>query len=69
MKVDNASLNWLGVRIMLQPGKLDMAKTLYTDCKEVTPNVTVDLLHGNNKQILPYSQEEIAWVTETNGSL
>jgi hypothetical protein len=54
---------------MLQPGKLDMAKTLYTDCKEVTPNVTVDLLHGNNKQILPYSQEEIAWVTETNGSL
>jgi organic radical activating enzyme len=63
----NASLNWLGVRIMLQPGKLDMAKKLYNDCKEIIPNVNVDLLHGTNKQILPYSQEEIDWVTEANG--
>jgi len=64
----NASLNWMGVRIMLQPGRLDLTKILYNDCKEITSNITVDLLHGKNKQIMPYSEEEISWMVEANAN-
>jgi hypothetical protein len=59
---ETANLNWLGVRIMLQPGKLEIAKRLYDDCKTIIDNVTIDLLHGKNKKILEYSQEEIDWM-------
>jgi len=62
-----ANLNWLGVRIMLESGRLDLAKKIYNDCKVITDSITIDLIHGKNKQILPYSQEEIDWVTEING--
>ena len=63
---DLSDLNWLGVRIMLQPGKLELAKQLYHDCKGITTNVVVDLIHGRDKQIIPYSQDEIDWVAESN---
>jgi hypothetical protein len=64
----NASLNWLGIRIMLQPNKLELAKELYNDCKEITANVTVDLLHDINKQIMIYSEEEIKWLINANNN-
>lgn len=62
----SAGFNWLGVRIMLQPGRLDLAKQLYKDCKNVIGNITIDLLHDKNKQIMPYSQEEVDWLIENN---
>jgi hypothetical protein len=65
----NANLNWMSVRIMLQTGKLNLAKQLYSDCKAITSNITVDLLHGKNKQILPYSIEEIEWMTNVNNNV
>lgn len=68
-KHDNSSaaLNWLGVRIMLQPGKLEFAKQLYNDCKNIIDKyIEIDLLHGRDKKILPYSQEEINWMIDTN---
>lgn len=65
----SASYNWLGVRIMLQPGKLEFAKQLYNDCKAITKIVEVDLLHGRDKKILPYSQEEIDWMINTNNNV
>jgi len=61
MSNDKSQLNWLGVRIMLQPGKLELAKQLYSDCKNIIENVVVDLLHDHYKKILPYSQEELDW--------
>lgn len=63
-----ANMNWLGVRIMLQPGKLDLAKQLKQDCKNITSNVTVDLIHDRNKKVLPYSQEEIDWTIDSNNN-
>lgn len=63
----SAGLNWLGVRIMLQPGKLEFAKQLYSDCRNIVDrNIVIDLLHGSDKKILPYSQEEIDWMISTN---
>jgi MoaA/NifB/PqqE/SkfB family radical SAM enzyme len=64
---NKSNLNWLGVRIMLQPGKLEIAKRLYDDCKAIIDNVTIDLLHGKNKKILDYSQEEINWLQKVQG--
>lgn len=63
---EHADLNWLGVRIMLQPGKLDLAKKLFKDCKSIIKNVVVDLLHGEGKTIISYSEEELKWAKEKN---
>ena len=63
---ETSNFNWLGVRVMLQPGKLDLAKRVYDDCKKVTNMITVDLIHGKNKEILPYSEEEIQWMIYAN---
>jgi len=62
-----SDLNWLGVRIMLQPGKLEIAKRLYKDCKSIIDNVNIDILHGRDKNTLEYDQKEIQWLVKTNG--
>jgi len=51
----------LEVRIMLQPGKLELAMNLYTTLKEIINNVTVDLLRDREGKIIPYSKEELDW--------
>jgi len=68
---ETANLNWLGVRIMLQPGKLSLAKKLYKDCKSIIDNVVIDLLHGHEgtKTIISYSEDELAWAKEKNNDL
>lgn len=67
--MEGANLNWLDVRIMLQPGKLELAKQLHSDCKDTGANVNIDLLHGKNKKILPYSTDEINWMIESNSNV
>jgi MoaA/NifB/PqqE/SkfB family radical SAM enzyme len=67
--VEGADLNWLDVRIMLQPGKLELAKQLHSDCKATGANVNIDLLHGLNKKILSYSTDEINWMIESNSNV
>jgi organic radical activating enzyme len=61
-----ANMNWLGVRIMLQPGKLEFAKKLYKDCVDIIDNITIDLLHSKDRKIMDYSIEEIDWLKEVN---
>jgi hypothetical protein len=63
---EEANLNWLGVRIMLQPGKLSLAKKLFKDCKSIFDNIVIDLLHGEGKTIISYSEEELQWAKEKN---
>jgi MoaA/NifB/PqqE/SkfB family radical SAM enzyme len=57
----NRGLNYIEVRIMLEPGKLAFAQQLYQDLKAVTNNVTVDLLHDQDLNIMEYSPEEQTW--------
>lgn len=66
---ESSLANWLGVRIMLQPGKLELATRLYNDCKAITPNVTIDLIHGADKKIISYEEKEIIWMTKENGNI
>jgi len=62
-------INWLSVKIMMQPGKLDFAKRLYNDCRNITKNVTADLLHDiKTNKIMIYTQEEIDWMLEVNNN-
>lgn len=68
LSTEESKVNWLGVRIMLQPGKLDLATRLYNDCKKITSNITIDLLHGHDKKIIPYAEKEIIWMTKENGN-
>jgi MoaA/NifB/PqqE/SkfB family radical SAM enzyme len=60
------NLNWLGVTIMLQPGRLPLAKHLYNECKKILDNVNVNLLHDLDKKIIEYSKEEIDWLVSLN---
>jgi molybdenum cofactor biosynthesis enzyme MoaA len=59
----NAGLNYIEVRIMLQPGKLLQAQELHTRLIEVTPRVTVDLLHNETKTTIEYTAQEVQWAT------
>jgi organic radical activating enzyme len=64
---ETSKLNWLSVKIMMQPGKLDLAKRVYDGCRTITKNITADLLHDiKTQKIMTYSQEEINWMLEVN---
>lgn len=67
LKTDNetARLNWLGARLMLKPGQLELARTVWDRISQI-PDVrqhcvrTISLLHSNTAkgELLNYTQEE-----------
>ena len=70
-----AQYNWIIIRIMLDPGNLELAKTVYTAFKENIQEfknvvLTVDLLHeadGDSHQLYTYTKEELEWIESTYG--
>ena len=58
--------NYLSVRIMLDPGKLEIAKRLYDECTKIIKTVFVDKIHGSDKSIIDYSVEELEWIEQKN---
>lgn len=66
----SAKYNWIIVRIMLDPGNLEIAKKVYASFTEELQGfknciITVDLLHtadGDSHQLYEYSDEEIEWI-------
>jgi organic radical activating enzyme len=64
-----AQYNWVIVRIMLDPGNLDIAKQVYNDFKSQMAHyknfvLAVDLVHDTTegKELFEYSIEELEWL-------
>lgn len=64
-----AKYNWVIVRIMLDPGNLDIAKETYAAFKEKCSHyqnfvLAVDLVHqtDNSNLLFKYSEEELEWI-------
>jgi hypothetical protein len=69
----DAKYNWNIVRIMLDPGNLELAKETYNrfkeqfkDCKNFV--LAVDLVHDimGGKTLYKYSDEELSWLETTH---
>jgi organic radical activating enzyme len=62
--------NWIGVRIMLDPGNQEIAEQFYNLCKEKFPNivVSIDAVHQteNDKELYEYTEKEIIWIKKSN---
>jgi organic radical activating enzyme len=59
--------NWVGVRIMCDPGNLDIAKEIYKICKEKFNDIiisvdTVHDAHTGSGNLYSYTEEEIHWI-------
>lgn len=59
--------NWIGVRIMADPGNVEFAKEVLKICNEKFGNeaqITVDAIHitGDQHQLHRYTEEEIIWI-------
>jgi organic radical activating enzyme len=65
-----AQYNWIGVRIMLDPGNQEIAEEFHKLCKERFPDiiVSVDAVHQTEqgKELYNYSEKEIVWIKQTN---
>ena len=71
----DAALNWLGIRIMLKPGLLDVARVLRDQLVEIPglrehAHVNFDLLHEktDKSHLLPYNEAEVAFATSPFGA-
>ncbi len=69
-----AKYNWIIVRIMLEPGKLETAKKVYSEFTEKLQGynnivITVDVVHNadGDHKIYEYSSEELEWLSELHG--
>jgi MoaA/NifB/PqqE/SkfB family radical SAM enzyme len=68
-----AKYNWVIVRIMLDPGHLELAQTVYKEFENFRKYknfvLDVDLVHQvDNQNILhPYSKEELDWISLIHG--
>lgn len=69
LKNTSAQFNWVTVRIMLDPGNLEIAKETYNSFKERCSQyrnfvLSVDLVHQTDSDhlIINYFEEELEWV-------
>lgn len=66
----SARFNWIGVRIMLDPGNQSIAEEFYNECKEMFHDidVNIDTVHDttDGHKLFEYKPEEIIWVTKAN---
>lgn len=68
-----AKYNWVIVRIMLDPGNLELAKEIYNEFEKFKKYrnfvLAVDLVHqvDNGHVLHPYSKDELDWISQING--